>query len=127
MQEEEKQEIPKNEKTEISNSEKSTNEETVSDTASEAPETGPASVEIPAADSGETSFDDPMAEIIWQLAEMLEKFDEQIEKKEQETTLFITPSGPIAVNHEISLGHLIIATLIFCVLVFNVFARLIRR
>lgn len=126
MQEEEKQGTQKNEKTEIPNSEKSTIEETVSETVSETPGTDPALAGDPVADSGGSS-DEMLDDISGQLAEMLEKFDEQIEKKEQKTTLFITPSGPIAVTHEISLGNLILATLIFGAIVFNILARLIRR
>lgn len=115
MQEDELQEIQENE---ILNSE---------NPDSENPETDSAEVSIPPADSGETSFDDPMTEIVWQLATMLEKFDEQEQKASEESTIFVTPSGQIAVSHEISLGHLIIATLLFGIAVFNIFDRLIRR
>lgn len=119
MQEDVEQVIPENENPEISNSENPTNEETVTDT--------PALPEIPAATDG--TSEELLLDISLQLAELIEKYDEQIEKKEEKevATLFLTPSGPIAVTHEISLGHLILATLLFGVLILNIFARLIRR
>lgn len=119
MQEDEQQVISENENPEISNSENQTNEETVTDT--------PASPEIPTAT--EDNSEGLLLDISLQFAELIEKYDEQIVKKEEKevATLFITPSGPIAVNHEISLGNLLIATLLFGVLVFNIIARLILR
>lgn len=118
MQEDDQQVIPKNENPEISNSENPTNEEAVTDT--------PASPEIPTAEENTEGL---LLDISLQLADLIEKYDEQIVKKEEKevATLFLTPSGPIAVTHEISLGHLILATLLFGVLVLNIFARMIRR
>lgn len=117
MQEDELQEIQKDDKTENLNSENDPDSETLETV----PEVG-----APEAVSGGTS-DEILLEISGQLAEMLEKFDEQEQKTTEESTIFFTPSGQIAVSHEISLGHLIIATLLLGLAVFNIFDRLIRR
>lgn len=123
--ENEKQEIQKNEKNENSISEK------INEPVDATPNDSDAPIDSVPVDIGSTApVSDPMLEeISKQLAELMEKYDEQIEKKDQKevATLFVTPSGPIAVTHEISLGHLILATLIFGAAVFNILDRLIRR
>lgn len=65
-----------------------------------------------------------LSEISVQLDEMLAKFDK--EEKEYKTH-FSTPSGQIAVVHEITLGNLILSTLLVVVFIFLVLKDLVRR
>lgn len=65
-----------------------------------------------------------LSEISVQLDEMLERFEK--EEKEYKTH-FSTPSGQVVVVHEITLGNLILSTLLVVVIIFLFLKDLIRR
>lgn len=101
------EEIPENEKNEIPETE----------------ESGQTIVE-----DGDVTHEDLLEALIFNISD---RFDELIETRQQEQeeymTLFESKSGHIAVRHEITLGDLILATLLASILILQIISKVIRR
>ena len=108
--ENEKIEIPENEKIEIPETEES--DQTV-------------------VEDGEVTHKDFLESLTLNISDQFDKLMLVVEEKQEEqkdyTTLFESESGFIVVRHEMTLGDLILATLLASILIFQIIAHTIRR